>query len=340
MNKTKKIIFCTVFIMIIIGGVYIYYVEYNRYALPTFISKYTYNKKYIIKKAGSIIDDADTLEEAISKASKIKRSIVVNTLTNEWVYSDFKPFLIITDTAIHDFENFKEAVNYAKNNHYKTVYFRNDSDIIWEEQEKNIEIEPLNVPLIQQYPELPRGCEVTSLAMLLQYNNISIDKLTLAKEVKKDTTEYYKDDKGRIYYGNPYDGFVGDMYDIKNNGYGVYHGPIVDLAKKYVGDNVIDLTGVEFNDIIYLLKTGHPIWVITNISYKALDDTYFEIWHTPSGIIKITKKLHAVVITGMDKNNIYINDPFLDYPNKSIDKKNFELAWQQMGHQAVTVFKK
>lgn len=339
MKKANIFILCTVCIIIIIGGAYLYYIKDNRNALPTFIKKPIYSKKYIIKKAGNIVEEADTIEEVICKASKIKRSIAINTFNNEWVYSDFNAYLIITDTAIHDFASFKEAVNYAKNNHYNKIYFKNNSHIIWEDQNEDIEMEPLNVPLIRQYPELPRGCEVTSLAMLLKYNDINTDKMILAKEIKKDTTTYYKDDKGRIYYGNPYDGFVGDMYNIKNNGYGVYHEPIVELAIKYAGDSVIDLTGVEFNDITYLLKNGYPIWIITNASYKPLADSYFEIWHTPSGIVKTTKKLHAVLITGIDRDNIYINDPLSSYPNKAISKNDFKLAWEQMGHQAVTIVK-
>lgn len=69
----------------------------------------------------------------------------------------------------------------------------------------------VDVPHIQQMPELPRGCEVTSLAMLLQYAGVSVDKMTLASEI---TTIPFRDSNGLR--GNPNDGFVGDIYSFDN----------------------------------------------------------------------------------------------------------------------------
>ena len=335
--KIAKVFLATSIILMILGGVYLYYVQHNEWALPSFISKHTLNKKYIIKKAGKVIDNADTLEEAVTKAERVKRGIAVNTFDDTWVYSDLYPFMIITDNAIHDFKQFDEAVRYAKKNGYEEIYYKNDKDIIWT---SNISLKSdtiLEVPLIKQLPELPRGCEVTSLAMILKYRGIKVDKMQLAEKVKKDLTPYSVDEKGKIHYGNPYEGFVGDMYDKSKNGYGVYHGPIVELAQEYCGSSAIDLTGLEFEEILYMVQNGNPVWIITNGSYDALEDEYFDIWHTPTGIVKVTTRLHAVVITGFSENGIYINDSLRNGTNIKLDREKFRKAWEQMGNQAMTI---
>ena len=180
---------------------------------------------------------------------------------------------------------------------------------------------------------------MTSLAMLLKYYGVNVSKMALAEEVKKDPTPYSKDKNGRKYYGNPYDGFVGDMYNKDKNGYGVYHGPIAELGKKYVGEDLIDITGVEFEDLLYFLSQGKPVWVITNATYKSLGDDQFEMWHTPTGIVKITKKLHSIVVTGFDEQYIYINDPLSNIKNKKTNRSDFQKAWEQMGNQAIIIAK-
>ncbi|MCA1032460.1 C39 family peptidase [Bacillus timonensis] len=193
----------------------------------------------------------------------------------------------------------------------------------------------LDAPIISQYPELPRGCEVTSLAMLLQYTGVNVDKMTLAKEIKKDPTPYKVRNKV-IYFGNPNTGFVGDMYTKKNKGFGVYHGPVAELATQFSPIPIIDITGTSFDNVLQYLSNGNPVWVITNVKYKQLPDSYFETWKTPTGIIKITYQEHSVLVTGYDDEYIYFNDPLTGTKNKKAPRKQFIESWIQMGRQAIT----
>ncbi|NLJ57015.1 MAG: peptidase C39 [Firmicutes bacterium] len=193
----------------------------------------------------------------------------------------------------------------------------------------------LKVPLILQNPELPRGCEVTSLAMLLQYAGVPADKMTLAHEIRKDPSPYRVND-GKIYFGNPHAGFVGNMYTLKEPGYGVYHGPICELLEKYLPGRTIDLTGCALEEVLLFISEGVPVWVVANATFAPLPPAEFQVWHTPQGSVKITYREHAVLLTGYDAENVYFNDPRFDTKNRQASRQEFTAAWEQMGSQAVT----
>lgn len=183
----------------------------------------------------------------------------------------------------------------------------------------------LDVPIVKQKPELPRGCEVTSLTMVLLDKKIDAMKMTLAEQVAKVP-----------YKGHPNVGFVGNMYDIRKPGYGVYHKPIEKLARSYAGQRVNDMTGKSFEEILAFVGNGHPVWIITNAKFQALPYSSFETWKTKHGDAKITWHEHSVVLVGYDETFVYINDP-LKGKNKRYYKTPFRKAWEQMGKQAITI---
>lgn len=197
------------------------------------------------------------------------------------------------------------------------------------------EVSISDVPLIMQKPELDRGCEVTSLAMLLQYAGVDVEKMELAEAIKKDNTPY-KNENGTYYYGNPNDGFVGDIYTFDKMGYGVYHGPVADLAEKYLPGKVSDLSGQTFEEaVLQPLSDEKPVWVIINAKYQKLPKSEFRTWNTPTGQVEITWSEHSVVVTGYDDEFIYFNDP-LGVTTKAA-RSGFKEAWVQMGSQAITI---
>lgn len=201
---------------------------------------------------------------------------------------------------------------------------------------KLIKEKVLEVPLLSQLPELPRGCEVTSLAMLLQYESVKVGKMELAKNIKKDPTpKTYQNE--RIHFGNPNVGFVGDMYSYSKPGYGVYNQPIEELANRYLPNRVVNLTGKDFSEIVNQIINDQPVWVITNTTFRELPESQFETWMTIQGEIEITYKEHSVVITGFDEKFIYFNDPLANQKNRQIPKDDFVKAWEQMGMQAIAI---
>lgn len=193
----------------------------------------------------------------------------------------------------------------------------------------------LSVPAISQYPELPRGCEVTSLAMLLNSAGVNVDKMVLAENIKRDNTPQTVRN-GQIYFGNPNDGFVGSMYSFNQPGYGVYHEPIAELAESYLPGRIKDLTDSSFDELKLYLSNGSPVWVITNSTYKKLDNSQFETWTTPTGKVSITYNEHSVLLTGYDGQYVYFDDPLTGEKNKKAPIKDFEESWVQMGRQAIS----
>ncbi|QQZ07757.1 C39 family peptidase [Heyndrickxia vini] len=195
----------------------------------------------------------------------------------------------------------------------------------------------LSAPVVKQFPELARGCEVTSLAMLLGDAGVKVSKMTLASKVKKDPTKY-KVKKGKKYFGNPYYGFVGNIYTFKKPGLAVYHGPIASLASKYLPKRIVDLTGSSFDTVKDYVAAGHPVWVITTSWFRYVPSKYWTTWYTPHGKIRITYKEHSVLITGYDKKYVYFNDPMDGKKNRKKPLKQFIEGWKQFGNQAISYY--
>ncbi|WP_442601258.1 C39 family peptidase [Paenibacillus sp. KN14-4R] len=188
------------------------------------------------------------------------------------------------------------------------------------------------VPLILQNPELYNGCEVTALTMLLDSAGVDVDKMTLATQVKKDPTLRTEND-GILNWGDPNMGFVGSITG-ETAGYGVYHGPIRELAEQYLPDRIVDLTGSIWEKIEDYLRIGSPVWVITNDTFDVIDEADFQTWESAEGPVKATIKEHSVLVVGYDEKFVYINDPL--GVTDHVEKDAFLRAWEQMGMQAIS----
>ncbi|MBO9128366.1 C39 family peptidase [Bacillus sp. 165] len=187
----------------------------------------------------------------------------------------------------------------------------------------------LQAPHILQNPELPRGCEVTSLAMLLSYMGVQTDKMELANKI--DKVPFETDSLN----GNMHKGFVGDMYSMSQPGLGVYADPIYKLGLSYLPE-LINLTGCDTENIYTMIEEGAPVWVIINDTFTTLPVDRFETWYTDEGPLHVTYAQHSVLVTGYTKKYVYINDPLYPEANRQINRTDFEEAWIQMGRQAIS----
>ena len=186
-----------------------------------------------------------------------------------------------------------------------------------------------NFKAVLQEPELPTGCEVTSLTAVLNHLGFDIDKITLCDEFMPISLS------GEVvmneaYVGNPrYDGF------------GCNANIIVQTADKYFASvdspcYAVDLTGAELNDLFWQIDNGRPVIVWSTIDLTVSYPEY--VWTAGNGEeLYFDWYQHCMVIYGYDlaKNEIYAADPLEGNTTYPID--TFENIYEIMGKQAVLI---
>ena len=202
-----------------------------------------------------------------------------------------------------------------------------DDEVDWMTMKQE---QKLDVPLENQMPDLPNGCEVTSLSMLMNYYGIKVNKNELAENIQH--VNFFTD--GGKYRGNPNQGFVGHM-SIANAGWCVYNGPLYNVARKYT-THIENITGSDFLSLLKLVSNGHPVLIITTTTFNRVND--MQTWDTNTGKVNVTPSSHACVITGYSKPKkvVYVNNPY-GYKNQPVNWKNLQASYNQQGRQALYI---
>lgn len=202
-----------------------------------------------------------------------------------------------------------------------------DDEVDWMTMKQE---QKLDVPLENQMPDLPNGCEVTSLSMLMNYYGIKVNKNELAENIQH--VNFFTD--GGKYRGNPNQGFVGHM-SIANAGWCVYNGPLYNVARKYT-THIKNITRSDFLSLLKLVSIGHPVLIITTTTFNRVND--MQTWDTNTGKVNVTPSSHACVITGYSKPKkvVYVNNPY-GYKNQPVNWKNLQASYNQQGRQALYI---
>ncbi len=197
----------------------------------------------------------------------------------------------------------------------------------------------LDVPMVYQNPELPTGCEATSLTILLNYSGFNVSKTTVADLMPKMDFYY----SGGVYYGADYiTTFPGNpRYD---SGYGCYTPCMVTTASRYFssegisGCSLSNISGNDFDRLFSYVAAGKPVMVWATMNMIEPRDTVS--WTTPEGRYVTWKgNEHCLVITGYDlaQGIVYVNDPLRGKVTYSIS--TFEHRYNQMGKYAAVIVK-
>lgn len=190
----------------------------------------------------------------------------------------------------------------------------------------------LKVPLIKQLPELPTGCEVTSLSMALNFYGIKISKTVLA-DVFLEKGEYRAADYRKV--------FVGDPREIK--AYGCYSDVLVNCAEKFLETiktrsfDVINVTGCSMEALYGYVDMGYPVIVwTTNKMLPTFEGPSWIDADTGETITWVGNE-HCVLLTGFDRNKkvVYLNDPL--YGITAFKMSDFELRFYELEQQAIVI---
>lgn len=184
----------------------------------------------------------------------------------------------------------------------------------------------LNIPVLLQMPELPTGCEATSLTILLMYDGYQIDKTTIVDEYliysKTGTFE---------------DGYIGDPYSYE--GAGCFPDTIVKTANRFLeayGGKTegIDLTGKNFHTLLRYIAAGRPVAVWTSL---YLLDPGIDLRGSTYGGYVWYEMEHCVVLAGYDLENdkVIISDPMQGVVEYSLQW--FQEVYERVGQYAVVI---
>lgn len=184
---------------------------------------------------------------------------------------------------------------------------------------------------INQNPELPCGCEVTSLTMVLNYHKVEAEKCDLADNYLP---------KGSIGSTNYNKAFIGDPRD--SNSYGCYAPVIKATANAYLKDKksklrAKDISGKEFKELLPYVDDGTPVIIWGTIDCKQ--GSYTTEWVVDGETVKWYAPEHCMVLVGYNSKKVYVADP-LKGDIVGYERTTFVERYKSLGKQAVILQEK
>lgn len=185
----------------------------------------------------------------------------------------------------------------------------------------------LEVENIDQNPELPNGCEITSAAIVLNYLGFEVDKVTLAEEYLPRCVPYWEADPRVEFMGNPEDELA--FYCLP--------GAVVTAVNDYLEDvdagyTAVDISGSAVEELYQWVAGGYPVMVWTTRAFS--EPLYNDTFLLPDGGRPYSNS-HCLVLTGYDDDTCYLADPMLEV--ETVERERFAESYLERGQYAVVI---
>lgn len=189
----------------------------------------------------------------------------------------------------------------------------------------------MEIDLKSQYPNLPNGCEVTALSMLISHEGINVRPEQLSDNFLK---------KSGLTNANPDLAYIGNPRS-NSRGYYAYARPIVECANSYfesIGarNYALDKTGMNILSLLHsvaISKKPVAVWYTTD--GKSPEYSVNSYTDERGERVSFYKNLHCVVVHGLGKGMVYIADPI--HGKKTVNFIEFAKIYYQMGQRAIVV---
>ena len=177
-----------------------------------------------------------------------------------------------------------------------------------------------NVPELFQYPSMPAGCEVYSLAAVLQAMGHDADPDSIvANQLPFDVEG---DDYASAFWGDPYWSGEGMPPAIMTAG-NAY------LEEEGASERFANLTGADFDELASKASSGTPVLVWTTLDFE---DPCFD---EPLEANSFYDLEHCVVLLGVEGHRACIMDPTQGYVTVNYDW--FKYLYEQCGSMALAI---
>ncbi len=189
------------------------------------------------------------------------------------------------------------------------------------------------VPLYRQEHALT--CEAAALRMALGSLGVEVTEGDILDRLARDPTPRQVQSDGSIVWGDPDVGFVG-AFDgtFAVDGYGVYDGPICDVAQSFGFSGSTHQRGTDPSSVYWAVRQGAPtlVWVPYALSVRGRG-----AWFTPDGrTVEYVVTEHCVVVADVTDTGVVYADPW-EAVLKTADFATFEAAFGEIDNRAVMV---